>query len=102
MLNDSKSVFLTAEHISLTEKFACGAYTYPGSVYECFELFIDPETVSTGQPTLRDSFDVDLRALQERYCPNGETFIARMPLPDALSERLLAVQDAPPGFKKPV
>lgn len=100
VLNDNKSVFLTAEHISLTEKFARGAYTYPGGVYEGFELFIDPETVCAGQPTLRDSFDLDLPALRERYCPNGETFIARTPLPKALSERLLAAQDGPLALKK--
>lgn len=89
MLNDNKSVFLTAGHISLTEKFALNEYVYPGRVYEGIELFIDPETVRHGLPVLRDGFGVELAALREKYCPDGETYIARLPLPDTLSGRLL-------------
>ena len=48
VLNDNKSVFLTAEHISLTEKFALNEYVYPGRVYEGIELFIALETVHHG------------------------------------------------------
>ena len=89
MLNDNKSVFLTAGHISLTEKFAPNEYVYPGRVYEGIELFIDPETVRHGLPVLREGFGVELAALREKYCPDGETYIARLPLPDTLSGRLL-------------
>ena len=89
MLNDNKSVFLTAGHISLTEKFALNEYVYPGRVYEGIELFIDPETVRHGLPVLREGFGVELAALREKYCPDGETYIARLPLPDTLSGRLL-------------
>ncbi len=88
VLNDSKSVFLTAGHISLTEKFALNEYVYPGRVYEGIELFIDPETVRHGLPVLREGFGVELAALREKYCPDGETYIARLPLPDTLSSRL--------------
>lgn len=88
MLNDNKSVFLTAGHISLTEKFALNEYVYPGRVYEGIELFIDPETVRHGLPVLREGFGVELAALREKYCPDGETYIARLPLPDTLSGRL--------------
>ena len=89
MLNDNKSVFLTAGHISLTEKFALNEYVYPGRVYEGIELFIDPETVRHGLPVLREGFGVELAALREKYCPDGETYIASLPLPDTLSGRLL-------------
>lgn len=88
MLNDNKSVFLTAGHISLTEKFALNEYVYPSRVYEGIELFIDPETVRHGLPVLREGFGVELAALREKYCPDGETYIARLPLPDTLSGRL--------------
>ena len=88
VLNDSKSVFLTAGHISLTEKFALNEYVYPSRVYEGIELFIDPETVRHGLPVLREGFGVELAALREKYCPDGETYIARLPLPDTLSSRL--------------
>lgn len=89
MLNDNKSVFLTAGHISLTEKFALNEYVYPGRVYEGIELFIDPETVRHGLPVLRDGFGVELAALREKYYPDGETYIARLPLPDTLFGQLL-------------
>lgn len=91
VLNDNKSVFLTAGHISLTEKFALNEYVYPGRVYEGIELFIDPETVREGLPVLREGFGVELAALREKYCPDGETYIARLPLPDTLSGRLFDV-----------
>lgn len=89
MLNDNKSVFLTAGHISLTEKFALNEYVYPGRVYEGIGLFIDPETVRHGLPVLREGFGVEPAALRKKYCPDGETYIARLPLPDTLSGRLL-------------
>lgn len=91
VLNDNKSVFLTAGHISLTEKFALNEYVYPGRVYEGIELFIDPETVREGLPVLREGFGVELAALREKYCPDGETYIARLSLPDMLSGRLFDV-----------
>ncbi len=94
ILNDNKSVFLTSGHISLTEKFARGEYVYPGGTYEGIELFIDPDTAQNGQPMLRDSFGVDLAQLRAKYCPNGETFIAKLPLPDNLSSRRPGFSDA--------
>ena len=90
VLNDSKSVFLTAGHISLTERFARGEYVYPGRVYEGIELFIDPETAQNGQPMLREVFGVDIAQLCRTYCPDGETFISRLSLPEQLNERLSA------------
>lgn len=88
VLNDNRSVFLTAGHVSLTEKFACGEYVYPGRSYEGIELFIDTEAAQDGVELLREHFSVDISALRERYCPGGETFIAKMPLPDTLISRL--------------
>lgn len=88
ILNDNRHVFLTNGGVSLTERFAQKEYLYPGRLYEGFELFIDPETVLSGQPMLREWFDLDLARLREKYCPNGETFIAPMQLPDAIPERL--------------
>lgn len=94
VLNDNKSVFLTAGHISLTEKFALNEYVYPGRIYEGVELFIDPETVRCGLPVLQEGFGVELAALREKYCPDGETYIAKLPLPDTLSGRLFDVAGA--------
>ena len=88
VLNDNKSVFLTSGHVSLTEKFARGEYVYPGRVYEGFELFIDPETARGGQPVLREYFGIDLPLLRSRCCPDGETFIAPLALPEELQRRL--------------
>lgn len=88
VLNDNRSVFLTAGHVSLTEKFACGEYVYPGRSYEGIELFIDTEAAQDGVELLREHFSVDISALRERYCPGGETFIAKMPLQDTLIGRL--------------
>lgn len=87
MLNDNRSVFLTSGHVSLTERFACGEYVYPGRSYEGVELFIDPEDAQD-DPMLYDYFGVDIRALRERYCPGGKTFIAKAPLPEELLDRL--------------
>ena len=85
VLNDNRSVFLTSGHVSLTEKFACGEYTYPGRVYEGIELFIDPDS----EPALlREHFGVDISALRDCYCAEGRTFIAKLPLPEELLARL--------------
>ena len=88
VLNDNQSVFLTAGHISLTERFACGQYTYPGRVYEGIELFIDPQCQSL---PLRDLFGVDISTLRTLYCPQGMTFIGKATLPDQLAARLRAL-----------
>lgn len=87
VLNDNRSVFLTAGHISLTEKFARSEYVYPSRAYKGIELFIDPEPTPEGLNFLRKNFDVDPAALREHYCPDGTTFIAKMPLPETLLER---------------
>ena len=87
VLNDSRSVFLTSGHVSLTERFACGEYVYPGRSYEGIELFIDPGTAQS-DPVLSGCFGVDIGALRERFCPGGETFIAKLPLPEELTDRL--------------
>lgn len=86
VLNDGRSVFLTAGHISLTERFARGEYVYPGRTYEGLELFIDPDSAQNA--LLRDQFGLDIAALQAQYCPDGHTFLAKLPLPDALLDRL--------------
>ncbi len=88
VLNDNRSVFMTAGHISLTERFARSEYVYPGWAYEGIELFIDPEPAEGGAILLRDHFGVDISALREAYCPAGETFIAKLALPEKLLERL--------------
>ena len=95
VLNDSRSVFLTSGHISLTEKFACGEYIYPGSVYEGIELFIDPDDMEP--PLLRDHFGIRIPTLRRLYCLEGETFIAKLPLPEELTDRLqgLSITEEP-------
>lgn len=87
VLNDSKSVFLTSGQISLTERFAQNEYVYPGRLYEGIELFIDPEVVRAGVPSLRDTFGIDVAELKARYCPRGDTFIAEMSLPAHVASR---------------
>lgn len=95
MLNDSRSVFLTSGHISLTEKFACGEYIYPGSVYEGIELFIDHDDMEP--PLLRDHFGIRIPTLRRLYCLEGETFIAKLPLSEELTDRLqgLSITEEP-------
>lgn len=95
MLNDSRSVFLTSGHISLTEKFACGEYIYPGSVYEGIEFFIDHDDMEP--PLLRDHFGIRIPTLRRLYCLEGETFIAKLPLPEELTDRLqgLSITEEP-------
>lgn len=88
VLNDNKSVFLTSGQISLTEKFAQNKYIYPGGLYEGIELFIDPEAVQNGVAALSEDFGLHIEELVERYCADGETFIAELPLPEALVKRL--------------
>ena len=94
VLNDNKSVFLSAGQISLTEKFAQSQYCYPGGLYEGIELFIDPEAVRGGVAVLRDTFGLHIEELRAHYCPNGDTFIAALPLEDALLKKLYRLQDA--------
>ena len=93
VLNDGRHVFLTAGQISLTERFAQREYVYPGRVYEGIEIFIDPETAESGAEVMMDGFGLDVGALRGEYCPGGETFIARLALPDALTARLSAAID---------
>lgn len=97
VLNDSKSVFLTSGHISLTERFARGEYVYPGRVYEGIEIFIDPGAADGGLTLLRDSFGVDPAAIREKYCPGGDTYIGKMQLPESLCERLRGLPEEGPG-----
>lgn len=87
VLNDNRSIFLSAGHVSLTEKFACGEYSYPGRNYEGVELFIDPE-VAQSDSMLHNYFGIDIRVLREQYCPDGKTFIAKTSPPDELLNRL--------------
>lgn len=94
VLNDNSSVFVAAGHISLTERFARSEYVYPGRVYEGVELFIDPQP-APGGALLREHFGVDIAALRQRYCPDGETFVAKMPLPEELTDRLRSLPDWP-------
>ena len=94
ILNDRRHVFLTAGQVSLTERFAQKEYLYPGRLYEGVELFLDPETAEAGVPLLREGFDLDLTALRQRYCPGGETFLADLPLPEELADRLLRTESA--------
>ncbi len=94
VLNDSRSVFLTAGQISLTEKFAQRQYVYPGGLYEGIELFIDPEAARDGVALLAALFDLRLEELRQRYCANGGTYIARLPLAESLLKRLYRPQDA--------
>lgn len=92
MLNDNRSVFLSAGHISLTEKFAQSQYVYPGGLYEGVELFIDPKAVRDGVAVLRDSFGLNIEELRERYCGGGDTFIAALPLAAELLKKLYILQ----------
>ena len=94
VLNNNKSVFLTSGQISLTEKFAQDNYIYPGNIYEGFEIFIDPETAANGVTVLSECFGLDITKLKESYCPNGETYISSIPLPDALLKKLFVFSEA--------
>lgn len=98
VLNDSRSIFLTPGRVALTEKFARADYLYPGRVYEGVELFIDPDAAAGGCALL-GAFGVDLPALREKFCPGGATFIAKLPLPEHLSARLLADPDSGPAAR---
>ena len=88
VLNDRESVFLTSGQIAITEKIARSRYNYPGGVYEGIEILIDQERASGGAALLSDSFGLDSAELKRRYCPDGETFLAAMRLPDSIRERL--------------
>lgn len=88
MLNDKRNVFLTSGQISLTEKFARRQYVYPGGLYEGIELFIDPEAVRKGVGVLREHFGLHVEELGRRYCSNGGTYVARLPLPESLLKKL--------------
>ena len=94
VLNDNKSVFLSSGQISLTEKFAQNQYIYPGGLYEGIELFIDPEAARGGVALLQEEFGLHIEELSGRYCPNGETFIAELPIEDALLNKLYILQSA--------
>lgn len=100
VLNDNKSVFLSAGQISLTEKFAQSQYVYPGGLYEGIELFIDPEAARDGVAALRDPFGLQIEDLRRRYCANGDTFIAELPLAAELLKKLYRLQreDDPAGM----
>ena len=87
VLNDNKSVFLSAGQISLTEKFAQSQYIYPGGPYEGIELFIDSEAAHDGVAVLRDYFGLNIEELRERYCKDGDTFIAKLPIAAGLLEK---------------
>lgn len=89
VLNDNKRVFLTEGQISLTEKFAQSEYIYPGRVYDGIEIFIDPETTLNGSELIEEVFGFDISILRKKYCPTGETFIAKMPLDEALIKKLM-------------
>lgn len=97
ILNDSRHVFLSAGEISLTERFAQKEYLYPGRIYEGFELFIDPETAAFGCPILKEHFGADISNLRGLYCPDGQTFIAKMQLPETLIRRLMPPETDPGG-----
>ncbi len=92
MLNDNKSVFLSAGQISLTEKFAQDQYVYPGGLYEGIELFIDPEAARDGVAVLRDHFGLNIEKLSEHYCKGGDTFIAALPPASELLKKLYVLQ----------
>lgn len=92
MLNDNKSVFLSAGQISLTEKFAQSQYVYPGGLYEGIELFIDPQTARDGVAVLRDHFGLHIEELSKRYCRDGGTFIAELPVAAGLLKKLYILQ----------
>lgn len=92
VLNDNKSVFLSAGQISLTEKFAQSQYHYPGGLYEGIELFIDPEAAYGGVAALRENFGLNIEELNRRYCPEGETFVAGLSLADDLLKKLYFMQ----------
>ncbi len=92
MLNDNKSVFLSAGQISLAEKFAQSQYIYQGGLYEVIELFIDPEAVHDGVAVLRDYFGLNIEELRERYCRDGDTFIAELPIAAELLKKLYILQ----------
>lgn len=87
VLNDNKSVFLSSDMISLTEKFARCEYTYPGRVYDGVEIFIDPEALAENTD-ISGSFGVDIASLREKYCGGGETYIAKTTLSDSIISRL--------------
>lgn len=57
--------------------------------YEGIELFIDPEAGRSGVSVLRENFGLKIEELSGRYCPDGDTFIAKLPLADELSEKAL-------------
>ena len=92
VLNDNKSVFLSAGQISLAEKFAQSQYIYQGGLYEVIELFIDPEAVHDGVAVLRDYFGLNIEELRERYCRDGDTFIAELPIAAELLKKLYILQ----------
>lgn len=100
VLNDSKSVFLTAGQISLTEKFAQRQYVYPGGLYEGIELFIDPEAARNGVAALSEHFGLCIEELGRRYCSNGSTYIAKLPLADSLLKKLYRLQDSESPLNK--
>ena len=102
VLNDNRRVFLSAGEVSLTERFAQDEYIYPGRSYEGIELFIDPETAAGGCGPVSALFGLDLSRLQKTYCPAGETYLAKFPLPAALSRQRGGLgrraSDGGPGF----
>lgn len=99
VLNDKRHVFLSSGEISLTERFAQNEYIYPGRLYEGIEIFIDPET--RAEP-LRELFGLDLESLRRKYCPDGDTFIAKAALSPELLERLGAHDEASAHMKTAV
>lgn len=100
VLNDNRHVFLTAGHVSLTEKFARSEYVYPGRDYEGVELFVDPELAPRDEHLLQEGFGIDLASLRKRYCPDGKTCIAKGALPDELLERLFGAPGEAPALQR--
>ncbi len=89
LLSNDSFVYLKDGELSLTEQRARKQYVYPRGIYEGIEIFLDLATIQKQSPYIRDTFQIDIGEIPERYCPKGKTYIA--PCEAKLEERFRTI-----------
>lgn len=89
LLSNDSFVYLKDGELSLTEQCAQKQYVYPRRLYEGIEVFLDLETIQKQAPYIKETFQIDIGEIPEKYCSNGKTYIA--PCETKTEERLRTI-----------
>ncbi|QIB70791.1 helix-turn-helix transcriptional regulator [Aminipila butyrica] len=75
LLVDNTYIYMKGKDLSVSKQTAQKEYIFPTKNYEGLKMYFDLDLIDKESKDLLQSFDIDMRKLEQIYCRNGKTYI---------------------------